>query len=83
MESTDNAISSNDQLSVINSHIKNVNYSLYSFNLSVKEENAKTAPDANIIASLNFQIAESEKILALLNTELATVSATVVPPVAQ
>ena len=83
MESTDNTITPQDQLSVIGNHIKNANYTLYGFNLSIKEENAKTAPDANIIASLNSQIAESEKVLALLNTELATVSATVVPPVAQ
>jgi len=63
-----------EQLSILNSHKKNLMYNAYNLNLSLIEENAKTSPMAATIQVLNDQLADVAKQQAALDAEIAKIT---------
>jgi CII-binding regulator of phage lambda lysogenization HflD len=66
-----------DQLTILNSHLKNLNFNAYNLQISLLEENAKTTPDANAIASINAQLADIAKQVAAIEEQVTTVTSTI------
>ena len=62
-------LTNEDKLSIIDQHIKNVEFSKYNLELSLIEENAVANPDATTISSLNAQIVSANAKLAALESE--------------
>lgn len=59
-------LSNEEKLSVINQHLKNVEFSKYNAELSLIEENSVSSPDEEVISTMTARIAElNSKILAL------------------
>ena len=71
------SLSNEDKAGIINTHIKNLNYTRYNYELGLIEENSKTTANAEGITNLNSLIAEVDKQLAALEKELAKVNPTV------
>lgn len=69
------AISKEEQLSIVLSHQKNLDFNAYNIAVSVIEENAKATPDSTILASLTAQTADHDAQAVALATELARVEA--------
>ena len=64
-------LNNEEKISLINQHKKNNEFNKYNLQLSLVEENAVTAPNAETITSLNSQISECDRKLAALAAELA------------
>ena len=62
-------LNNEEKLSIVNQHIKNVEYNKYNLQLSLIEENAVSSPNAEAISSLNAQIASNDLKLAALEEE--------------
>ena len=62
-------LTNEDKLTIVNKHIKNVEFSKYNLELSLIEENSVASPDATTIASLNSQIVSANAKLAALEAE--------------
>jgi hypothetical protein len=62
-------LSNEEKLTIVNQHIKNVEYSKYNLELSLIEENSVASPDSDAIASLNSQMLEVTAKLAALEAE--------------
>jgi hypothetical protein len=62
-------LTNEDKLTIVNQHIKNVEFSKYNLELSLIEENSVASPDATTIASLNSQIVSANAKLAALEAE--------------
>jgi len=62
-------LSNEEKLTIVNQHIKNVEYSKYNLELSLIEENSVSSPDSEAIASLNDQMAEVTAKLTALESE--------------
>jgi hypothetical protein len=67
-------LTNEEKSGIVTQHIKNVEYSLYNLNLSLIEENAVSAPDAEKLSSLNDQIADLNAQKIALQAELATLA---------
>ncbi len=63
-----------EKTNVINSHLKNAAFSLYNFELSLLEENAKTSPNEDTIKNINNQIEQSKAQVSALEAELASLN---------
>ena len=59
-----------EKTDIINQHQRNLVYNKYNTELSIVEENAKTSPDAEVIATLNAKINELTSQLNALKSEL-------------
>ena len=70
-----NELTDTDKLDIINQHIRSLEYNQYNLTLSKLEENASSRPDADILASIDGQLADNTAKLAALNSEKAKFSA--------
>lgn len=68
-------ITNEEKLGIINQHMRNVQVNKYNLELTLLEENALTSPNAETVSSLTAQIAEANKKMAVLETELESVQA--------
>lgn len=64
-------LSNEEKAGIINQHLKNLHYSKFNLEMSVVEENAKSAPDADTLLSLNDQITDIVSRISALEAELA------------
>lgn len=64
-------LTNEEKISIVNQHLKNLEYSAFNLSLSVIEEQAATNPNAESISSLNSQIAEinAKKVVLLAELE--------------
>ena len=68
-------LSKEEKIQIINSHQRNLAFSKYNLELDILQENAKTAPSAVTITSLQSQVTEVTDQLSALDDELTAVSA--------
>jgi hypothetical protein len=60
-------LTNEEKLSIVDQHIKSVDYSIYGYELDLIQANAVASPDAAQIAAINSRISESNaKRLALV-----------------
>ena len=67
-------LSNEDKVSIIQTHMKNLQYSKFNLEISVVEESAKKEPGDLAIASLNTQLDDIQKQLTALQQELDKVT---------
>lgn len=67
-------LSNEDKIAIIESHMKNLQYSKFNLEISVIEESAKKEPGDIAIASLNTQIDDIDKQISALQQEYNKVS---------
>ena len=65
-------LTNEEKISIINSHLKNLEYNKFNIEMSIVEENAKSTPDSSNLSSLNSQASEIDVQIAALNAESAT-----------
>jgi hypothetical protein len=68
-------ITNEEKMGIINQHMRNVQVNKYNLELTLLEENALTSPNAETVSSLTAQIAEANKKMTVLETELESVQA--------
>lgn len=68
-------ITNEEKLGIINQHMRNVQVNKYNLELTLLEENALTSPNAETVSGLTAQIAEANRKMAVLETELESVQA--------
>ena len=64
-------LTNEEKISIINSHLKNLEYNKFNIEMSIIEENAKSTPDSSTLSSLNSQVSEIDVQVAALNAESA------------
>ena len=69
-------LTDNEKASIINNHLSNLYFSQYNIELSLKEENAKAAPDQKNVVNINNQLDDIAKQIDVLNAEIATLTIT-------
>ena len=62
-------LSNEEKISIIDQHIKNLEYNKYNLEISLIEENAVASPDATNLSTLNAQISALSLKLSALQTE--------------
>lgn len=62
-------LTNEEKLSIVNQHIKSVEYSLYGHSLDLIQANAVASPDAGQVSAINARIAEANAVKAALVTE--------------
>ena len=65
----ENELSTGDKISIIDQHMRNIEYSRYNLELSQLEENALTNPDQAILDSVTAQMADIDAKLAALQAQ--------------
>ena len=70
-------IEPSDQLAILNSHFKNLDFNEYNLQVSIIEENAKSTPNAEALDLINRQLADVAKQKTALQTEIASVTANI------
>lgn len=68
------ALSNEEKISIIESHLRTLGYSKYNLEVNLMEEEAATTPAADAIASVNAQISSVNSKIEALVTELASLS---------
>jgi len=68
-------LTTEEKIAVINSHVKNVQYTKYNALISLVAENALETPDAEKISSANEVIAKADLQLAALQAEIDALGA--------
>lgn len=68
-------LSKEERTQIVNSHKKNLAMNKYNLELSVLTENAKSEPDTNTLSSLNAQASGIDNQIAVLDEELAAITA--------
>jgi hypothetical protein len=68
-------ITNEEKMGIINQHMRNVQVNKYNLELTLLEENALTSPNTETVTSITAQIAEANKKIAVLETELESVQA--------
>jgi len=63
-------LTNEEKTTIINQHIKNLEYSKFNAQISVIEENAKSEPEAEVLTSLNAQLADYNSRITALEAEL-------------
>jgi len=71
-------LTNEEKLSIVNQHIKSVDYSLYGHQLDLIQANAVSSPDAGQITAINARIAEANAVKAALVTEKNSLTVVVV-----
>jgi hypothetical protein len=71
-------LTNEEKLSIVNQHIKSVDYSLYGHQLDLMQANAVSSPDAGQITAINARIAEANAVKAALVTEKNSLTVVVV-----
>lgn len=67
-------LSNEDKIAIINQHKRTVEYSKYGVELSILEENAVASPNAQVITSLNTELADLNSKITALDAEIAALS---------
>ena len=67
-------LTNEEKISIINSHLKNLEYNKFNIEMSILEESAKSTPDSSTLSSLNAQASEIDVQIAALNTESASLA---------
>jgi hypothetical protein len=62
-------LTNEEKLSIVNQHIKSVDYNIYGQELDLIQANAVASPDAGQISAINARIAESNAKRTALVTE--------------
>lgn len=62
-------LSTEDKLTIVNQHIRSIDYSIYGIELDILAENAGPNPDEDRIASFNSQLSVLNAKRAVLVTE--------------
>lgn len=52
-------LTNEEKLSIVNQHIKSIDYSIYGYELDLIQINAVSSPDAGQIAAINARMAEA------------------------
>jgi hypothetical protein len=68
-------ITNEEKMGIINQHMRNVQVNKYNLELTLLEENALTSPNTETVTAVTAQIAEANKKIAVLETELESVQA--------
>jgi hypothetical protein len=68
-------ITNEEKMGIINQHMRNVQVNKYNLELTLLEENALTSPNTETVTAITAQIAEANKKIAVLETELESVQA--------
>jgi hypothetical protein len=68
-------LTNEEKISVINQHIRNLEFNKYNLNVSLIEENAMAIPNQATIDSINLQISEANAKITALNAEIASLQA--------
>jgi hypothetical protein len=63
-------LTNEEKATIINQHIKNLEYSKFNAQISIVEENAKSEPEAEVLTSLNDQLADYTSRITALKAEL-------------
>ena len=71
------SITPQDQLVILESHIKNLTFNQYNLQVSLIEENAKTDPSAESLSSINSQLVDVVKQIDAIETEITAVKAVI------
>jgi len=67
-------LTAEEKISVINSHIKNINYNKFNAQLLIVEENAAASPSASKLADANAQISEANAQIVALEAQIEALS---------
>jgi hypothetical protein len=70
-----NELTTDEKISIVDQHLKNLQYTRYNLELSVKEANAAAVPNTATIDSLTLQMSDIDAQSAVINTELTTLNA--------
>lgn len=65
------SLTNEEKISIIQSHIKNIEYNKFNAELNLIEENATTSPNANIVSASNETIEKANLQIAALEAEIA------------
>ena len=68
-------ITNEEKMGIINQHMRNVQVNKYNLELTLLEENALTSPNTETVTAITAQIAEANKKITVLETELESVQA--------
>jgi hypothetical protein len=63
-------LSNEEKAGIINQHLKNLHYNKFNIEISIVEETAKTTPEAEVLTSLNTQLADFDSRIEALGAEL-------------
>jgi hypothetical protein len=63
-------LTNEEKTTIINQHIKNLEYSKFNAQISIVEENAKSEPETDVLTSLNAQLADYTSRITALTAEL-------------
>ena len=69
-----NTLTNEEKLSVVNQHIKSVDFSIYGVELDLIEENASSQPNAEYVTSLNQRLSSLNAKKSALTTEAASLT---------
>jgi len=70
----DYILTAEEKISVINSHIKNINYNKFNAELIIIEENASAEPSATKISDANVIITDSNAQIEALEAQIEALS---------
>jgi hypothetical protein len=68
-------LSKNDKVQIIESRSRGLDYKKFGLEMDLLVENAKSAPDAEAVSTIETAITEVSNQLSVLNAELAVVNA--------
>jgi hypothetical protein len=68
-------LSKNDKVQIIESRSRGLEYKKFGLEMDLLVENAKSAPDAEAVSTIETAITEVSNQLSVLNAELAVVNA--------
>lgn len=71
---TELGLTNEEKIGVIESHIKNVQYTKYNAELTLIEENALQSPNADAVQRANSAIANAESQIAALEAQIAALT---------
>jgi len=63
-------LSNEEKAGIINQHLKNLHYNKFNIEISIVEETAKITPEAEVLTSLNTQLADFDSRIEALEAEL-------------
>lgn len=67
-------LTTQEKVSVINIHIKNIRYNKFNAELTLLEENSAMSPDASAVTHSNAQIAKADAQIAALEAQIESLS---------
>jgi predicted amino acid dehydrogenase len=70
------SLTNEEKLSIVNQHIRSVDYSLYGYELDLIQANAVSSPDAGQISAINARISQSNLVKEALVTERDSLTVT-------